>query len=55
MLGCCCLTEHFNTPPSPVQNMHFEVPQNMNQMGSPFMEKGEVGSSLLQKELNTLV
>ena len=55
MLGCCRLPENFNTPSSPVRNMHFEGPQNMNQMGSPFMEKGEVCSSLLQKELNTLV
>ena len=55
MLGCCCLPENFNTPPSPVQNMHFEGPQNMNQMRSPFMEKGEVCSSFLQKELNTIV
>ena len=31
--------ENFNTDPSPVRNMHFEGPQNMNQMISPFMEK----------------
>ena len=43
-----------NTP-SPVRNMHFEGPQNMNQMRSPFMEKGEVCLSFLQKELNTIV
>ena len=47
--------ENFNIDPSPVQNMHFEGPQNMNQMRSPFMEKGEVYSSFLQKELNTIV
>ena len=34
-----CLPENFNTRNSPVLNMHFEGPQNMNQMGSPFMEK----------------
>ena len=28
---------------------HFEGPQNMTQMRSPFMEKGEVCSSFLQK------
>ena len=54
MLGCCRLPENFNTHPSPVRNMHFEV-QDMNQMRSPFMEKGEVCSSFLQKELNTKV
>ena len=47
--------ENFNTDPSPVRNMHFEGPRNMNQMRSPFMEKGEVYSSFLQKELNTSV
>ena len=52
MLGCCRLPENFNTRPSPVRNMHFEGPQNLNQMGSPFMEKEEVCSSILQKELN---
>ena len=55
MLGCCRLPENFNTRPLPVWNMHFEGPQNKNQMGSPFTEKGEVCSSLLQKELNTIV
>ena len=56
MLRCCCLPENFNTCPSPVRNnMHFEGPQNTNQMRSPFMEKGEVCSSFLQKELNTIV
>ena len=55
MLGCCRWPENFNTHPSLVLNMHFEGPQNMNQMGSPFMEKGEVCSSLIQKELNTIV
>ena len=55
MLGCCPLPGNFNTRHLPVRNMHFEGPQNMNQMGSPFMEKGEVCSSLLQKELNTIV
>ena len=55
MLGCCRLPENFNTRSSPVRNMHFEGPQNMNQMRSPFMEKGEVCSSFLQKELNTIV
>ena len=43
--------------------MHFEGPQNMNQMRSPFMEKGEACSSFLQKgvkhdnidELNTII
>ena len=54
-LGCCCLPENFNTSPSPVRNLYFEGSQNMNQMGSPFMEKGEVCISLLQKELNTIV
>ena len=34
MLGCCRLPENFNTHLSPVRNMHFEGPQNMNQMGS---------------------
>ena len=29
--------------------MQFDVPQNMNQMGSPLMEKREVCSSLLQQ------
>ena len=38
-----------------VHRSHFEGPQNMNQMRSPFMEKGEVCSSFLQKELNTIV
>ena len=47
--------KHFNTRPSPVGNMHFEGHQNMNQMRSPFVEKGEVCSSFLQKELNTIV
>ena len=55
MLGCCRLPENFNTPPSPVRNVQLEGPQNMNQMRSPFMEKGEVRSSFLQKELNTIV
>ena len=55
MLGCCRLPENFNTRPSPVRNMHFEGPQSMNQMRSSIMEKGEVYSSLLQKELNTIV
>ena len=55
MLGSCRLPENFNKRPSPVRNMHFEGPQNMNQMRSPFMEKGEVCSSFLQKELNTIV
>ena len=55
MLGCCRLPENFNTRPSPVRNMHLEGPQIINQMGSPFMEKGEVCSFLLQKELNTKV
>ena len=41
MLRCCCLPENSNTCPSPVRNMHFEGPQNMNQMRSPFMEKGD--------------
>ena len=41
MLGCCRLPENFNTRPSPVWNMHFEGTQNMYQMRSPFMEKGE--------------
>ena len=49
MLGCCRLTQNFNTRPSPVRNMHFEGPQNMNQMRSLFMEKGEACSSFLQK------
>ena len=30
---------NFNACNSPVGNMHFEGPQNMNQIGSPFMEK----------------
>ena len=55
MLGCCCLPENFDTRPSPVRNIHFEGPQNMNQMRSSIVEKGEVCSSLLQKELNTIV
>ena len=55
MLGCCRLPENFNTGRSSVRNMHFEGPQNINQMGSPFMEKGEFCSSLLQKELNTII
>ena len=55
MLGCCRLPENFNTRSSPVRNMHFEGPENMNQMRSPFREKGEVCSSFLQKELNTIV
>ena len=46
--------ENFNTDPSPVRDMHFMGPQNMNQMRSPLMEKGEVNSSFLQK-LNTIV
>ena len=55
MLGCCSLPENFNARPSSTRNMHFEGPQNMNQMRSQFMEKGEVCSSFLQKELNTIV
>ena len=55
MFACCCLPENFNTRPSPERNMHFEGPQNINQMGSPFMEKVEVCSSLLQKEVSTIV
>ena len=55
MLGCCRLPVNFNTRPLPVRNMHFEGPQNKNQLGSLFMEKGEVCSSLLHKELNTIV
>ena len=55
MLGYYHLPENFNTRPSPVGNMHFEGHQNMNQMRSPFVEKGEVCSSFLQKELNTIV
>ena len=55
MLGCCSLPENFNTRPSPVRDMHFEGSQNMNQMRSPFMEKGEVCSSFIQKELNVIV
>ena len=55
MLGCCRLPEKFNKCPSPVRNTHFEGPQNMNQMRSPFVEKGEVSSSFLQKELNTII
>ena len=51
MLGCCRLPEIS----SPVRNMHFEGPQNMNHIRSPFMEKGEVCSSFLQKELNIIV
>ena len=51
ILGCCHLPENFNTRPSPVRNMYFEGPQNINQMRSLFMEKGEVCSSFLQKEL----
>ena len=54
MLGFCGLPENFNTRPSQGWNMHFEGPQNMNQMRSPFMEKGDVSSSFLQKELNTI-
>ena len=52
MLGYFRLPEKFNTHPSPVRNMHFEGPKNVNQMRSSFMEKGEVCSSFLQKELN---
>ena len=55
MMRCCRLPENFNTGPSPVRNMQFEGPQNMSKMGSPFIEKGEVCSFLLQKELNTIV
>ena len=55
MLGGYRLPDNVNTYPSPVLNMHFEGPQNMNQRGSSFMEKGEVYSSFLQKELNTIV
>ena len=55
MFGCNRLPEHFSTRPSPVRNMHIECPQNMNQMISPLMEKGEVCSFFLQKELNTIV
>ena len=55
MLGCCPFPENFYTRSSTVRNMHFEGPQNMSQMKSPFMEKGEVCSSFLQKELNTIV
>ena len=51
MLGCCPLPENFNTRPLPVWNMHLEG----TQLGSLFMGKGEVSSSLLQKELNTIV
>ena len=39
MLSCCRLPENFITRPSPVRNMHFEGPQNINQMRSPFMKK----------------
>ena len=55
MLGCCRFPENFNTRPSPVRNMHLRGPQNMNQMRSSFMEKGEVCSCFLQKEFNTIV
>ena len=55
MLGYCHSPENFNTRPSPVGNTHYECLQNMNQMRSPFIEKGEVCSSFLQKELNTIV
>ena len=51
----CWAARSFNTRPSSVRNMHFEGSQNMNQMRSPFMEKGKVCSSFLQKELNTIV
>ena len=55
MFGCCRLPEKFNTHPSLVPSMHFEGPQNMNRMRSPFIEKGEVCLSFMQKELNTIV
>ena len=46
MLGCCRLPENFNTRLSPERNMHFEGPQNINQMRSPCMEKGDICSSV---------
>ena len=49
MLGCCSLLENFNTCPLPVRNMHFEGPQNKNQMGSPLKEKEEVCSSYFKR------
>ena len=49
MLGCCRLSENFNERPLPGLNMQFEGPQNMNQMGSPFMERGEVCLSLFKR------
>ena len=55
MFDCCRLPENFITRPSPVRKMHFEGPQNTSQKRSPFMEKGEVCSSFLQKELYTIV
>ena len=35
------LAENFNSRPSPERTMHFESPQNIDQMRSPFIEKGK--------------
>ena len=49
MLGYCHSPENFNTRPSPVENMHFEGHQNMNQMRSPLMEKEKFVHSFFKR------